>query len=280
MDNDAIVTSVEQYITAFWDHHEDDYNAALNDAHISYRTSATRHSDDRMARIEDFVDNLEGNIGIIFYQRPLIPAAFTSLQALIAGFNSFSSELGGYSEYIRKHYDLRDVLPSHVSDVYRISEELRSFCVEVLRISTELDMPSPYLKCRSCLYANDIPGFLDLVNQILATVPYSAFKQNVNESFFQVSLLLLLTLLGFDVNSEEATSRGRIDATLILNHTTYIFEFKYSKSGRDLSKTAYKQIIKKDYAEKYKLFSKTITAIGVSFSANTRNINGYYPKDL
>ena len=144
----------------------------------------------------------------------------------------------------------------------------------------ELDMPSAYIKCRSCLYANDIPGFLDFMNQILATVPYSAFKQNVNESFFQVSLLLLLTLLGFDVNSEEATSRGRIDATLILNHTTYIFEFKYSKFGRDLSKTAYKQIIKKDYAEKYKLFSRTITAIGVSFSANTRSINGYFPKDL
>lgn len=272
MKNDDIVAKIEEYINNFWIHHEDEYQAALKDAHLSYQISSLRHFDDRMARIEDIINNIDGNIGVVFYKRPLIPAAFPSLQTLILGFMSLVSELDGYIKYILQHYG--SVLPSHVDSVLRICCGLKSFCEEVERISIELDIPSAYIACRNSLYADDVDGFLERVNQILAKIPYSVFKQNVNESFFQVSLLLLLTLLGFSVNAEDATSKGRIDATLDINHIVYIFEFKYSKVGKNLSNIAYRQIIKKGYAEKFKLQSRQIKAIGVSFSAKTRNING------
>ena len=275
MNTEDIVQKIEQYITGFCKQHEEHYYSAFNDAHSSYQTSAARHSDSRLARIEDIVDNLECNIGVIFYSRPLIPAAYPSLQGLIVCFHSFRSEIQKHIDYIKRHYNLNSVLPSHISDVLNICGELQLFCDEILRTSTELDMPSAYIKCREYLYSDNIDGFLECVNQVLSTIPYSVFKQNVNESFFHVCLVLLLTLIGFNVNAEEAISRGRIDATLILHHTAYIFEFKYSASGINLSKKALQQIIKKGYIEKYKLCSKIIQGIGVSFSAKKRRINGH-----
>lgn len=275
MNTEDIVQKIEQYITEFCKQHEEHYYSAFKDAHSSYQTSAARHSDSRLARIDDIVGNLEGNVDIIFYSRPLIPAAYPSLQGLIVCFHSFRSEIQRYIDYIKKHYDLNNALPSHISDVLNICGELHLFCDEVLRISTELDMPSAYIKCREYLYSDNIDGFLECINQVLSTIPYSIFKKNVNESFFHVCLVLLLTLLGFKVNAEEAISKGRIDATLILNNTAYIFEFKYSASGINLSKKALQQIIKKGYTEKYKLCSKIIQGIGVSFSAKNRSTNGY-----
>ena len=280
MNIEANTTKIEQYIDDYSKQHGEDYYMAFKDAHLSYITSAARHTDPRMARIEDFVNNLEEYIRITFYEKPLIPGAFPSLEGLISGVSSFKSEASKYLVYIYKHYDVNDVLPSHVNDVLRICNEL-VFCFnEILRIASDLDMPAEYSQCRLCLYSGDIKGLVKQVNLILASIPYSVFKQNVNESFFQVCLVLLLTLLGFKVYAEEATSKGRIDATIVINHTAYIFEFKYSKSGRNLSNTALKQIIEKNYADKYHLYSTVINAIGVSFSAKTRDINGFTVKTV
>ena len=52
------------------------------------------------------------------------------------------------------------------------------------------------------------------------------------------------------------------------------FEFKFDVK-KDNSKEALQQIIEKKYSEKFEIDKKKIIAIGVSFSSEERNINGY-----
>ena len=106
----------------------------------------------------------------------------------------------------------------------------------------------------------------------MASLPYSINK--ISEGYYHSNVHIILKLLGFDINSEETTNIGRIDATIRFYDYIYIFEFKFDVK-KDNSKEALQQIIEKKYSEKFEIDKKKIIAIGVSFSSEERNINGY-----
>ncbi|KAA6318311.1 hypothetical protein EZS27_031664 [termite gut metagenome] len=85
---------------------------------------------------------------------------------------------------------------------------------------------------------------------------------------------MILKLLGFDILSEEPTSTGRIDAVIRFTEKIYIVEFKFSEK-EDLKEEAFQQVIEKEYALKYVIEQKDIYGIGISFSKEKRNINGF-----
>jgi hypothetical protein len=87
----------------------------------------------------------------------------------------------------------------------------------------------------------------------------------------------MLTLLGFDVDAEVSTSRGRIDAVLEQSDKVYIMEFKYrecepdatseqkQKLFTDMLDEAMSQIDEKRYADKYIGHGKTVYKAAFAF---------------
>jgi GNAT superfamily N-acetyltransferase len=125
-----------------------------------------------------------------------------------------------------------------------------------------------------------------IINTLFADLPaplYEPKDQNdkrkqveLSERFFHGIVHLIFKYLGIFIESEVNTSFGRADSVVTTDTHIYVFEFKYNRSG----KTAYDQIIKKNYADKYRASGKTVVGIGVNFSHITRRIKGWVEKTL
>ena len=89
------------------------------------------------------------------------------------------------------------------------------------------------------------------------------------EVYFQNSLLTIFKLLGFYVEVERHTSKGRMDVTIQTKDYVYILELKVDKSADE----ALKQIEEKEYAAPFKADSRKLFKIGVCFSSEERGIS-------
>lgn len=89
------------------------------------------------------------------------------------------------------------------------------------------------------------------------------------EIYFQNSLLTIFKLMGFYVEVERHTSKGRMDVTIQTKDYVYILELKVDKSADD----ALKQIEEKQYAAPFKADPRKLFKIGVCFSSEERGIS-------
>ncbi len=135
------------------------------------------------------------------------------------------------------------------------------------------DTVLPYQELRYNLITKNVHEFIKLLKSILASVSYPIAK--AKEGFYHSNVFLILKLLGFDIIAEEATADGRIDAVIRLSDINYILEFKFGQEGKDESGQAMQQIKDKEYAQKYITEHIEVIGIGISFSLETRNINGW-----
>lgn len=83
------------------------------------------------------------------------------------------------------------------------------------------------------------------------------------------ALLILMKLLGLEVQTEYRTSNGRIDLFIKTEKFYYIIELKLDKSAQE----ALDQINRKDYALPFSTDGRKIIKIGVNFSTKTRTIS-------
>lgn len=88
------------------------------------------------------------------------------------------------------------------------------------------------------------------------------------EVYFQNSLLILCKLMGFYVQVERHTSKGRMDVTLQTRNYVYILELKVDKSAEE----ALRQIEERQYAAPFATDSRRLFKIGVCFSSQDRGI--------
>jgi uncharacterized membrane protein len=77
----------------------------------------------------------------------------------------------------------------------------------------------------------------------------------------------VLELLGFQIDVEQLTNRGRIDAVLELTAVIYIVEFKMSTTA-----IALEQIRDRNCALAYQNRGKLILLLGIAFDRTTRNL--------
>ena len=83
--------------------------------------------------------------------------------------------------------------------------------------------------------------------------------------------MMLFKLMGFYVEVERHTSKGRMDVTLQTKDYIYILEIKVDKD----SETALKQIEEKEYAAPFAADPRKIFKIGVCFSSKERGISDW-----
>ncbi|GHT52913.1 ATPase AAA [Bacteroidia bacterium] len=101
---------------------------------------------------------------------------------------------------------------------------------------------------------------------LFARIPYQLWGSD--ERYYHSLLLLWLNMLGFKVDAEVSTDKGRIDAVWTWKERVVIAEVKYAAKARtsSLLKTAMKQMKANRYSERYADENKRIALLGVAFA--------------
>ena len=105
------------------------------------------------------------------------------------------------------------------------------------------------------------------LQSFMADTPYELIRDQ--ELHYQNVMFIVSKLLGFYVQTEYRTSRGRIDLLLQTDKYVYIMEFKLEGSAEE----ALKQIEDRNYAAPFASDSRKVLKIGINFSAQSRNID-------
>jgi hypothetical protein len=117
---------------------------------------------------------------------------------------------------------------------------------------------------------DDIDGVMRALQSIFSRIPYQLYDKHP-EKFYHAAIHLLFTYMGLRVRSEVCTSDGRVDSMVETPTRFYILEFKLDRSAGE----ALEQIMQKKYYRSAWESSKPVTCVGVNFSSETRNIEGY-----
>ncbi|MEG9486985.1 ATP-binding protein [Mannheimia indoligenes] len=127
------------------------------------------------------------------------------------------------------------------------------------------------------LMQNDLHRMQLVLKAFFASIPHDWHRNNniaYYEGYWASVFYAYFASLGLPIITEDATSVGNIDMTLLVNNHVYIFEFKVV--GKDVKESplglALAQIIDRDYAKKYQGQGKTIYQIGVEFNKDSREV--------
>ena len=115
--------------------------------------------------------------------------------------------------------------------------------------------------------AGDSESFMRRMDEFFATGDYQIMGDL--EIYFQNTIYVLFKLIGFYVDVERHTTRGRIDIVMQTEQYVYIMELKVDKSAKE----ALAQIAEKEYADAFKGDSRKVYKIGVNFDSKTRKID-------
>lgn len=120
-----------------------------------------------------------------------------------------------------------------------------------------------------CIRDNDLDGAFKLMHTVFGTIPYCAGC--TSEGHFQQMLAFLFILIGFKVDVEVRTPKGRVDVVMQTQSMLYIIELKMDKTAE----FALEQINLKNYPERFALCGLPITMVGVNFDSEIRNITDW-----
>ncbi len=141
----------------------------------------------------------------------------------------------------------------------------RHLLAEYLNISTGRVSTTILTRLQKVLNTQDVETFIHILQSVFAAIPNTLFLPQ--EAYYHSVVYLLLELLGFQIDVEQLTNRGRIDAVLELTDVIYIVEFKMSTAA-----IALEQIRSRDYALAYQNHGKPILLLGIAFDKITRNL--------
>lgn len=120
------------------------------------------------------------------------------------------------------------------------------------------------------LYDSIDRGNMDEALQLLRTF-LSTISQCDNtdyEGHYQQMLYIIFSLLGFYVDVEVRTPRGRVDVVLRTNTTLYVIELKLDKTAD----AAMQQIDLKNYPERFALCGLPVVKVGINFDSERRTL--------
>lgn len=120
---------------------------------------------------------------------------------------------------------------------------------------------------------HDLDNIESIIKAFFSSIPHNWHRNNTianYEGYWASVFYALFASLGFQTITEDATSLGNIDMTLIVDKHVYIFEFKVVGGENEQSQgTALAQIKNKQYADKYKTPKHIIHQIGIEFNKDT-----------
>ena len=177
-----------------------------------------------------------------------IPVIYQSGYLTIKGYNKmFENYTLGFPNREVEQGFFKFLLPNYASvSVSKSPYQIQCFVEEVM--------------------AGKVDDFFDRLKTMFADIPYELARDR--EVHYQNILYIIFKLMGFYVQVEYHTSRGRIDLVLQTQDYVYVMEFKLNGSADE----ALTQIREKGYAAPFAKDSRTVYRIGVNFSDELRNI--------
>ena len=164
---------------------------------------------------------------------------------------------------------------SPVSELYLLdlpNKEVRTGLLRSL-LSNYVRRPSAVKnmvgKMYDYIYKGDMEGALALMRRVLSAVPYCDNARS--EGHYQQLLAIIFILIGYYVDVEVHTPKGRVDTVMRTRDTLYLIELKIDKSGE----AAMRQIDLKDYAERFSLTGLPIVKVGINFDTQERTISDW-----
>ncbi len=131
------------------------------------------------------------------------------------------------------------------------------------------------IKLERAFIADDLEQVFRILQEMFAHIPYF-LHEKYPEKFFHAAIHLLFTYMGIRAHSEVCTSDGRADSMIETDTHIYILEYKLDKSPQE----ALEQIRRKRYYRSAWERGKPITAIGVQFSSQTKNIEAWEAEEV
>jgi hypothetical protein len=129
-------------------------------------------------------------------------------------------------------------------------------------------------KLSAYLSRNDLNSFFETFNNLLGSIPYHIHIEL--EAYYHSLLYLVLKALGFTVEAEVITNRGRTDMVLKTEKCIFVFEFKINSNAQ----TALNQILQKKYYEQYRIDTREIILVGVNFDTKMRSLNDWKSQSI
>ena len=121
--------------------------------------------------------------------------------------------------------------------------------------------------------AGKVDEFMEAISNFLEGIPYSSeSKEDVKwrEQNYQIAVALLFQLMGFYIQTEVHSAKGRADCVVYAQNIIYVFEFKLWSTGT--AEEALAQIQEQEYYKPLRLQGKKLVLIGTSFDEERRNI--------
>ena len=115
----------------------------------------------------------------------------------------------------------------------------------------------------------DMDAALHRLQEFLSTIPYC--DNTKFEGHYQQVFYIIFCLLGYYVDVEVRTPRGRVDIVLRTRTTLYLMELKLNKSAGE----AMEQIDLKNYPERFALCGLPIVKVAVSFDSERCTIGDW-----
>jgi hypothetical protein len=126
-------------------------------------------------------------------------------------------------------------------------------------------------KLKMALIEEDMEEIKRQIEIFLETISYEVLK---NENVYQAAIYGLMYGLGYEVEIEDNTIKGRIDLTLMINRKkVYIIELKLIEREEEKGK-AIKQIQEREYYKKYMNYER-IYIVGIELNRNKKRIENY-----
>ena len=115
----------------------------------------------------------------------------------------------------------------------------------------------------------DVEGFMTRLQALFADGDYQVMGEM--EVYFQNTLSVIFKLMGFYVQVERHTSRGRMDVTIQTRDYVYIMELKVDKTADE----ALKQIEDKQYAAPFAADPRKLFKVGIRFGSKSKGIDAW-----
>ena len=168
-------------------------------------------------------------------------------------------------------------LPIYVLDIpnNEVRTAFSTQMVSALTESGDVRAGQAQIEISVALESGDLQKMLDILRGLFASIPYQLHVKE--EAYYHSIFYAVMTLLGFDMDVEVSTSRGRVDAVLELDDKVYVLEFKYEKCPPETSDDekkklfetalddAMKQINDRGYCDRYKGSGKEIYKAAFAF---------------
>ncbi len=116
----------------------------------------------------------------------------------------------------------------------------------------------------------DLEQAVRIVNSLFSSIPYQIFLAQY-EAYYHSILHIMFSLLGYFIQCEKPSARGRTDAIVHTNDRIYIFEFKVDGTGEQ----AISQIKTKGYAAPYLASGKEIIMVGIGFGKEKKGVSDW-----